>query len=87
MLGWSLNKPFYAKRLSPRLLQPVQAALLDFGTTTLNEKQQHDYERHAGNDSNDGNVVHVRASFLLVKRLVERLHHDDGSWSQNHHEQ
>jgi hypothetical protein len=39
-------------------------ALLDFGTTTLDEKQQHDYSQYGGDDSNDGYIVHVKPPFF-----------------------
>jgi hypothetical protein len=46
------------------MVHPRQAALLDFGTATLDEKQQHDYKQHAGDDSNDGYVIHVKPPFF-----------------------
>jgi len=65
---------------------PRGAALLDFSTTTLDEKQQHNYKQHAGDDPNDYDVVHVKPPFFLFQYGVKRLRHDNRGWSEDHHE-
>ena len=65
---------------------PRGAALLDFSTTTLDEKQQHNYKQHAGDDPNHYDIVHVKPPFVLVQYSVKRLRHDNRGRSENHHE-
>jgi hypothetical protein len=64
MLGQPLNKLDIKATFTTAYGAPLVGWLLDFGTTTLNEKQQHDYKQHASDDPNNGYIVHAKPPFL-----------------------
>ena len=57
---------------------------LNFFATTLNQDDEQYDSDNTGNYPDDGCIVHVRSPFLVVKKLVKRLNHDEDRRSQGH---
>ena len=63
-------------------LQKGRDVKLNLFATTLNQdNEQHDSD-NAGNYPDDRCIVHVGSPFLLVKKLLEGLDHDEDRGSE-----
>jgi hypothetical protein len=51
----------------------------------LDQNDQHNYRKDAGDYANKRYIVHVNSSFLLMNKIfVKTLHDGDGRWTQRH---
>jgi len=65
---------------------PAQKVELNLFAATLNQDDQQNDSNDTGDNPDNRCIVHVSSPFLLAKKLVKRLHHDDGRRTQGYQE-